>query len=219
MIEPSKPVIILGAGGHASVLIDTLQQTGPEILGITDPDKTLWGREFMGVDVLGDDDKLLDFHPDRIYLVNALGSVRDTKARCKLFETWKNRGHSFASVIHPQAILAPSVKLGEGVQMLAGAIINPHTRIGVNVIINTGAIVEHDCTIGDHVHLAPGVNIAGNASIGSGTHVGIGSTILQGVSIGDNCLIAAGCVVIQSVPAGSTVMGVPGRIVRKEGLN
>jgi sugar O-acyltransferase (sialic acid O-acetyltransferase NeuD family) len=217
MTEPSKPVILLGAGGHASVLINALQQSGAEILGITDPNKTLWGREFMGADVLGDDDKLLDFHPDRVSLVNALGGIRDTSARRELFEIWKNRGHSFASVIHPKAVLAPSVKLGEGVQVLAGAIINPHTSIGANTVVNTGAVLEHGCTVGEHVHLAPGVKIAGNVTIGKGTHVGIGSTIIQGVTIGDNCLIAAGAVVIQSVPAGSVVMGVPGRIVQAKG--
>ena len=213
-----KPVIILGAGGHASVLIDALQQSGRDIMGITDTDETLWDRELMGVEVLGDDEKIFNVHPERIELVNGLGSVKSTGARQKLFEMWSMRGYTFASVIHPKAILAASVKAVAGVQILAGAIINPHTIIGANTIVNTGAILEHDCAIGNHVHLAPGVNIAGNVSIGSGTHVGIGSTIIQGVTIGDNCLIAAGCVVIQSVPTLSTVMGVPGRVVAtKEG--
>jgi sugar O-acyltransferase (sialic acid O-acetyltransferase NeuD family) len=213
MTEPSKPVILLGAGGHASVLIDTLQQSGQDIMGITDPDKTLWGQEFMGVDILGDDDKILEIHPDRVSLVNALGGVRNTKARRNLFELWKNRGHSFAWVIHPKAILAPGLTRAEGVQILAGAIVNPNTVVGVNTIVNTGATLEHDCVVGDHVHIAPGATIAGNVSIGSGTHVGLGSTIIQGITVGDNCLIAAGAVVIQSVPAGSTVMGVPGKII------
>jgi sugar O-acyltransferase (sialic acid O-acetyltransferase NeuD family) len=218
MTETSKSFIILGAGGHASVLIDALQQLNTDIMGITDPDKTRWGQEFMGADILGDDDKILDIHPERIKLVNALGSIKSTSARQKLFETWHSRGYSFASVIHPKAILAPSATLAEGGQVLAGAIINPHTRVGENSIVNTGAVLEHDCIIGSHVHIAPGAKIAGNVTIGNGTHVGIGSTIIQGVTIGDNCLIAAGAVVIQSVPAGSVVRGVPGKIVAaKEG--
>jgi sugar O-acyltransferase (sialic acid O-acetyltransferase NeuD family) len=218
MTELFKPVIVLGAGGHASVLIDALQQLNADVLGITDPDETLWGKELMGVDILGNDDKIFDIHPERIELVNGLGSTRNTRARQKLFETWQLRGYSFASVIHPKTILAASARVAEGVQILAGAIINPHTMIGANTVVNTGAILEHDCVVGNHVHIAPGVKIAGSVSVGSGTHVGIGSTIIQGVTIGDSCLIAAGAVVVKSVVSGSTVMGIPGKVVQaKEG--
>jgi sugar O-acyltransferase (sialic acid O-acetyltransferase NeuD family) len=213
MSNTSKPVIILGAGGHARVLIDALQQLGTDIMGITDPDKTLWGQSYMDIDILGADEKIFDIHPERILLVNALGSIKSTTARQKLFETWHGKGYSFASVVHPKAVVARSVTLAEGVQVLAGAIINPHTTIGVNSIVNTGAILEHDCVVGEHVHLAPGVRIAGNITIGNSTHVGIGSTIIQGLTIGHNCLIAAGAVVIHSVPDNAVVMGVPGKIV------
>jgi sugar O-acyltransferase (sialic acid O-acetyltransferase NeuD family) len=213
MSTASKPVIVLGAGGHARVLIDTLQLLDTDIMGITDPDKTLWGQTLMDVDILGPDEKIFDIHPERISLVNALGSTQSTKARQKLFETWQQRGYTFASVVHPKAVVARSVTLAEGVQVLAGAIINPQTTLGANSIVNTGAVLEHDCIISEHVHLAPGVRIAGNVTIGQGTHVGIGSTVIQGLTIGKNCLIAAGAVVIHRVPDHSVVMGVPGKSV------
>lgn len=209
-----RPVIVLGSGGHARVLIDVLQELGTEIMGITDPDQTLWGQTLMNVDVLGPDEKIFDIHPERILLVNALGSTKTTKARQKLFETWQQRGYTFATVVHPKAVIARSVQLAQGVQVLAGAIINPHTTVGVNSIVNTGAVLEHDCTTKEHVHLAPGVRVAGNVTIGTGTHVGIGSTVIQGLIIGENCLVAAGAVVIHSVPDNAVVMGVPGKIVR-----
>jgi sugar O-acyltransferase (sialic acid O-acetyltransferase NeuD family) len=211
MTEISKPVIILGAGGHASVLIDALQQTGTEIMGITDPDETLWGQELMGIEILGDDTKILDIHPDRVELVNGLGSIKSTSARQNLFETWHNKGYSFASVIHPKAVLASSTKLAEGVQVLAGAIINPNTSIGANTIVNTGAILEHDCIIGNHVHIAPGVRMAGKVRVGDGAHIGIGCTILQNLSVGDGCVVGAGAVVLHSIQAGDIVVGVPAR--------
>jgi sugar O-acyltransferase (sialic acid O-acetyltransferase NeuD family) len=213
MSNAPKPVIILGAGGHARVLIDALHHLGVEMMGITDPDKTLWGQTYMDIDVLGPDEKIFDVHPERILLVNALGSTQSTKARQKLFETWQQRGYSFATVVHPKAVVARSVTLAEGVQVLAGVIINPNTIIGANTIVNTGAIVEHDCTVSDHVHLAPGVRVAGNVTVGGGTHVGIGSTVIQGLTVGENCLIAAGAVVVRDVPDHSVVMGVPGKIV------
>jgi sugar O-acyltransferase (sialic acid O-acetyltransferase NeuD family) len=210
-MDESKPVIILGAGGHASVLIDALQKQNIDIMGITDPDETRWGQEFMGIEILGSDDKLLDIHPDRVELVNGLGSVKSSSARQKLFETWHNKGYSFASVIHPKAILATSIKLAEGVQILAGAIINPNTSIGINTIVNTGAILEHDCIISNHVHVAPGVRMAGNVRVGDGAHIGIGCTILQNLSVGDGCVVGAGAVVLHSIQAGDIVVGVPAK--------
>jgi sugar O-acyltransferase (sialic acid O-acetyltransferase NeuD family) len=214
MPQVERPIIVLGAGGHARVLIDALQQLGTNIMGITDPDKTLWGQTFMDVDILGPDEKIFDIHPERILLVNALGSTQSTKARQKLFETWQQRGYTFATIVHLKSVLASSVTLAEGVQVLAGAVINPYTTVGMNTIVNTGVVLEHDCIIGDHVHLAPGVRVAGNVSIGRGTHVGIGSTVIQGLTLGENCLIAAGAVVIRSVSDYSVVMGVPGKSVR-----
>jgi sugar O-acyltransferase (sialic acid O-acetyltransferase NeuD family) len=213
MLQSERPVIVLGAGGHARVLIDALQELGTEIMGLTDPDKTLWGQTLMDVDILGPDEKIFDIHPERILLVNALGSTKSTRARQELFETWQQRSYSFATVVHPKAVLAKSVQLAEGVQILAGAVINPNTKIGANTIVNTGAIVEHDCIIGDHVHLAPGARVAGNVTIGKAAHIGIGSTIIQGLTLGENCLVAAGAVVVRSVPDKAVVMGVPGKIV------
>jgi sugar O-acyltransferase (sialic acid O-acetyltransferase NeuD family) len=211
----TTPVIIMGAGGHAKVLIETLHLLGASILGITDPNESLHGQNMMGVPIIGNDRKIWDFVDNKtIQLVNALGSTNDTKARQTLFNTWQKRFYNFPAIIHPRAILPRHIHLFQGVQILAGAIINPNVKIEKNTIVNTGAIVEHDCIIGEHVHLAPGVRVAGNVTIGNSSHVGIGSTIIQGLTIGSNCLIAAGAVVIRSVPDNSIVMGVPGKIVK-----
>jgi sugar O-acyltransferase (sialic acid O-acetyltransferase NeuD family) len=210
-MAPSKPVIVLGAGGHASVLIDALQESSQEIMGITDPDETLWNKDFMGLDVLGNDEIIFNIHPERIELVNGLGSVKSTRTRQKLFESFRSRGYSFASVIHPKAVLSSRVTMAEGVQILAGAIIAPNVLIGANTLVNTGAILEHDCVIGNHVHVAPGVRMAGGVRVGDGAHIGIGCTILQKVQLGDGCVVGAGAVVLHSIATGETVVGVPAR--------
>jgi sugar O-acyltransferase (sialic acid O-acetyltransferase NeuD family) len=210
-----RPVIILGAGGHASVLIDALQQSGRDIMGITDPDETLWNTDYLGIEVLGNDEKILDIHPDRIELVNGLGSTKSTAARQKLFETWHDKGYSFGTVIHPKAVIAPTTKLVQGVQVLAGAIINPNVLLGANTLVNTGAILEHGCVLGNHVHVAPGARLAGGVYVGDGAHVGIGCTILQSVVLGDRCVVGAGAVVLHSVATGETVVGVPARPLKR----
>ncbi len=207
----SLPVIILGAGGHAKVLIDALLSASAVIAGIVTPDLTLAGTNILGVPVLGGDDVVNEYPPSEIQLVNGLGSVGLPANRQQLFEKFEGMGYKFSTVVHPSAVIASDVVLGEGVQVMAGVVIQPGCRIGINSIINTRASVDHDCAIGDHVHIAPGVTMSGGVKIGMGSHIGTGATVIQGLSIGNGCLVAAGAVVTNNIIAGAMVRGVPAR--------
>lgn len=209
----SMPVIVLGAGGHAKVLINALQLCSVEILGITDPDPALIGHEILGVSVIGTDDKLKDYSVEKVHLVNGLGSVSLPKARCKIFEKYKKLGFVFATVVHPTAIIAAAVKIGEGAQLMAGVILQPGVCIGDNVIINTRASVDHDCAIGSHTHIAPGVILSGDVKVGIGGHVGTGASMVQGVGVGNDCLIGAGSVVLKDLPDGVKAYGCPAKVI------
>ena len=207
----SLPVIILGAGGHSKVLIDTLQVSSAVIVGIVDADFALLGAKILGVHVLGGDEVVNEFSISEIHLVNGLGSVGLQSKRQKLFEKFKSAGYKFATIIHPSVAVSSDVVLGEGVQVMAGAVIQPGCQIGINNIINTRVSVDHDCVIGDHVHIAPGATLSGGVTIGAYSHIGTGATIIQGISIGSGCLIAAGAVVTKDVADGARVCGVPAR--------
>lgn len=207
----SLPIIVLGAGGHAKVLIDSLLAVSAIITGIADPDEKRLGTNVLGIPVLGADDVVAGFSPSEVRLVNGLGSVGLPVNRQQLFEQFKELGYTFATIIHPSAVIAPDVVLGEGAQVMAGAVIQPGCIIGINTIINTRSSIDHDCTIGDHVHIAPGVILSGTVRTGSGVHIGTGATIIQGISIGDNCLVAAGTVVAKNIADGLMVRGVPAR--------
>lgn len=207
----SLPVIVIGAGGHAKVLIDSLLRSSATIRGIVDPAPELKGKELLDVAILGGDEIIDAYRPTEILLVNGLGSVGIPAKRREIYDTFKDKGYSFASVVHPSAIIAMDVVISEGAQIMAGAIIQAGSRIGCNAIINTRASVDHDCSIGDHVHIAPGVTLSGGVTIGGGSHVGTGATLIQGVSIGRSCLVAAGAVVIKNIVDGGMVRGIPAR--------
>lgn len=209
----SARLVILGAGGHARVLAEAVRAVGGfKLLGFTDADAARHGSEIDGLRVLGDDDWLRREHrPDGVLLVNGLGSVGDTGARRRLFERFRADGYRFAGVIHPQALLAPGLALGEGVQIMRGAVIQRGVRLDDNVLVNTAATVDHDCRIGAHAHLASGCVLSGDVEVGAGAHVGTGATVIQGMRIGDGALVAAGAVVVRPVVAGARVMGVPAK--------
>ncbi len=213
MSASQQACIILGGGGHARVLLEALPDTLVP-LGLTDPDEALWGGDVAGVPVLGGDEAILRYSSAEVLLVNGLGSTFSTAPRRALFKRWREKGYTFASIVHPQAILSPSARLAPGVQVLAGSVVNTGADVGTNSIINTGSIVEHDCKVGQHAHIAPGVVLSGGVRVGHGCHLGTGSVVIQNVEIGDGCVIGAGAVVTTSLEPYILALGVPARAVR-----
>jgi sugar O-acyltransferase (sialic acid O-acetyltransferase NeuD family) len=196
----SKPVLVIGGGGHGRVVLDTLHLCGVAVRGICDPALPCGDLGPFGVRVLGNDEAVAGFDPKEVDLVNGVGSIESTVARRQVFETFSTRGYRFAVVVHPSAIVAADVALAEGAQVMAGAIIQPGTTIGRNAIINTGARIDHDCRIADHVHIAPGATLSGGVMVGEGTHIGVAAAVIQSVKLGRNCMIGAGAVVTRDVP-------------------
>lgn len=207
----SEPVIILGAGGHARVLVDALRLSGARELLLADRDLTLRGDNRWGVPVVGDDEAVLSRGPDGVRVTVGLGGVGETGPRQAIFERFRQAGFRFVQVIHPRACVAADCLLGEGVQILAGAVVNPGAEIADNAIVNTGAIVEHDCRVGHSAHVAPGAVMCGGAVLGAGAHLGAGATLLQGVRVGERGVVGAGAVVVRDAGAGQVVKGVPAR--------
>ena len=212
MSVPTTPtgLILLGAGGHATVLAEILQAADATLLGLAAPEPPADGL-LAALPWLGDDDAVPP-PADDLRLINGLGSSTDTGARAALFRRFREAGHGFAGVRHPTAVISPSARTGEGLQALAGSLINSEARLGDDVLVNSHAVVEHHCEIGDHGHVASGAILCGGCRLGAGVHVGAGAVVKQGVRVGEGAVIAAGAVVIDDVPAHALVAGVPARI-------
>ncbi len=204
-------IAILGAGGHAKVIIDTVKQMGSfEIIGIFDRDNSLHGSYLLDIEVLGGDELLLNkYDPGNVKLVNAIGTIKASNIRENLYKKFKKSGFSFATIIHPSSYISPTAKIQEGVQILAKAIVQTDAIIEANVILNTGSIVEHDCVINSHTHIAPSATLSGSVFIGSNCHIGTGSTIIQGIRLGNDITVGAGAVVCKSFDNMETLKGIP----------
>lgn len=209
----SKPVIILGSGGHARVLLDMLRRLHIQIVGVTDPQR-ISGSEWQGCMVLGGDAVVTSYSRREVELVNGIGSLPgDAGLRVKLFDRFNADGYRFKTLVDPLAFIGEGVDLMPGVQVMAGVIIQAGTQIAVNSIVNSGAIVEHDCRIGCHVHIAPGAVLSGGVEVGDHVHIGTGAAVIQGIHIGAHSVIGAGSVVTRNVdsrqivyPARSQIM-------------
>lgn len=206
-----QAVIVIGAGGHARVLIDALQAGGMRIDGLADASPGMHGRRVLEVPVLGDDSILERFAPDATVLVNGIGSTSSMAARRSVYERFSALGYRFLAVRHPSAVVSRHAVIGEGAQLMAGTVVQPGARIGDDTILNTRASVDHDCDIGAHCHIAPGATLSGSVTVGDATHIGVGACVTQGVRIGAGCLVAAGAAVTADVEGGLRVGGVPAR--------
>jgi sugar O-acyltransferase (sialic acid O-acetyltransferase NeuD family) len=205
-------LMILGAGGHAKVLIDILKnQERVEIIGIVDTNSSLHGTEIANVNVLGGEEIISQYSFSQIQLVNGLGSILSPDRRQGVYEKFKNRGYQFYSVIHPFVSISKHVTLGEGVQIMAGSIIQTECVIAENVLINTGVTIDHECQIAKHVHIAPGCVLSGNVIIHEACHIGVGAVIIQGVCVGKHCCVGAGTLVLKNLPTNSKWVGVPAK--------
>ena len=210
-------VIGLGAGGHAKVVIDILQTAGDcELVGLLDATSLLQGKTIMGVPILGGDDMLPELRGQGVtHAFIGVGSIGDTRQREQLYKRLRQYGFEIVNAIHPQAVISPSVKMRQGVTIMAGCIINAYVRLGANVVVNSGSIVEHDSVVGDHAFIGPGARLGGTVDIGTGAHIGIGATLLQNIRVGKNAVVGAGAVVLTDVPDDTVVVGVPARALRR----
>jgi UDP-perosamine 4-acetyltransferase len=203
------PVWVIGSGGHAKVVIDTLRAAGAyHVAGLLDDSPERLGASVLGVRV---ESHATPESISRLGVRYAVIAVGENRARAAIADRLRGLV-AWPTVIHPRAHLASGVRVGEGAQVFAGAVIQPDSIIGDHVIINTSSSVDHDGRIESFVHVGPGVHVAGGVTIGAGVLLGIGASVLPGCTVGPWATIGAGAVVVRDIPGGLCAKGVPARI-------
>jgi sugar O-acyltransferase (sialic acid O-acetyltransferase NeuD family) len=201
----NKPVVVLGAGGHASVLVDILRQLDTEILGLISKEKPDEKGIFQGITWYKNDEDVLNFDRSSVLLVNGIGSMPGNGTRYKIHTKFKQLGYYFYSVISPKAIVSRFTNFAEGVQIMPGCIVNTNVTVGESTILNSGSIVEHDCKIGNHNHIAPGAVLSGSVITEDFVHIGTGAQVIQGIRIGERSLVGAGATVTRDLVSNKTL--------------
>lgn len=204
-------IVIYGAGGHAKVIIDIVEQAGiHRIIGLVDDTASV--NNLMGYSVAEDISTYLDSG-----VTAGLVAVGDNWRRSRLVEKiiGKCNSFEFVTAVHPSVNTGRDVVIGEGTVVMAGCSINSCTHIASHCIVNTGSNIDHDCRVNELASIAPGVTVGGNVVIGEYTAVGLGSSIIQKIEIGAYTVIGAGSVVVKDIPSCCVAYGSPCRFVRK----
>jgi sugar O-acyltransferase (sialic acid O-acetyltransferase NeuD family) len=202
----SRSVHVIGAGGHAKVVIATLEASGWTVKAVYDDQPALWGKTVLGHPIQGPVAKLASMPGAPAIIAVGDPSVRERIAR-QMPLNW-------VSVVHPAATVHASVRVGAGTAVFAGAVVQPDVVLGQHVIVNTGAMVDHDGVIGDFANIGPGTHLAGGVQIGSRSELGTGCILIPCVQVGGHSIVGAGAVLIHDVPHGVVVAGCPARVLR-----
>ncbi len=131
---------------------------------------------------------------------------------------WYEKGHYFwARWLSQKAVRKTGIEIHPGAQIGKGLFIDH----------GSGVIIGETTIIGDNCTLYQGVTLGGTGkeqgkrhpTLGNNVMVSAGAKVLGSFSIGDNCKIGAGSVVLEEVPPNCTVVGIPGRIVKRSKQN
>lgn len=212
-------IILIGAGQQCGVVMYNLRaQNRYSVACIAEVDKEKEGQLIDGVLV----EPFENFSEEamrvleRKYGTNKFFiSFGNMKYRKNVFNYLIDHGWSSVNIIHPDAVVSKSAKIGQGVLIESGCLITPSPVIGDNVVINTGSQVNHDNVIESHVYIASGVILSGGVTIGENTLLDDGVIVTLGRKIGCNSLIGAGAVVTKNIPDNVVAYGSPCKVIRE----
>lgn len=200
-------LVIVGAGGHARVLIELCRALGGfELVGVV---AQAGPPMVMGLPMLGNELRLDALRGEGVEA--ACVAVGDNAARARIGLRLLELGFVLPGLVHPAAFVAPSALLGPGAVVMARAVLGTGARAEGLAILNTGAIAEHDVVLGEASHAGPGSVLAGHARLGAGALLGAGAAVRPGIAVGAGAVVGAGSAVVADVTPGLRVAGVPAK--------
>lgn len=216
----TKKVLIMGGGGNASVIafgiLDAFQRgkSNLEFVGyINDRDGV---SEIEGYPVVGglkDIEKLIE---QDYYFINAIGKIDSQEERIDLIESLNIPDERYVAFIHPDAYVAPNVKLGPGCVVLANASISPGTILGKSCRVMINAVIGHNNIIGDYCFFAAASCTGAYLKIGDGVFVSLNATVKEFLTIESFSTVGMGAVLLKDVGKGEVWVGNPAKQLRSK---
>jgi sugar O-acyltransferase (sialic acid O-acetyltransferase NeuD family) len=154
---------------------------------------------FRGLPVVPFEEVESVYPPADYGMLVAVQAHRMNKLRAEKYRQAKEKGYRLISYVHPQAIVAPEVTMGDNCFIAEGAILRPFLTIGNNVIVMPGATLGHHTVIKDHCFIGNRAVVMSVVTLEPYCFVGPNATVLEALTIGAEALIGGGAVIQENV--------------------
>jgi len=211
-----KNVLIFGASGHGSVILDCIEKSGEyNVIGFIDSYKPK-GKRINGYQILGTESNLPEL-VERYSIHGGIVAIGDNWIRKKVVD----RIHkilpefNFISVIHPTATVGKDVHIGKGTVLMPGAVVNANSSVGDYCIVNTNSSLGHDGKMETFSSLASGVCLGGNCYLGRFSAISLGAKVIENITVFEHTVVGAGSLVLSDLPSNVVAYGSPAKVIRK----
>jgi sugar O-acyltransferase (sialic acid O-acetyltransferase NeuD family) len=203
-----KNLVIIGASGFAREIFDLAN-----ICFANDSDFKVKGFLSDGPSNIAEMgyppvlSKVADYNiePGDIFFC-AIGKVTDRK---KTVEIILSKGGVFVNLIHPTAVLSPSVKLGTGIGIKAYCVLASDVTIEDFAFLQSSVIMGHDVHIGKFCQINSFAFFAGYTRVHDSATINAGAKFVQNTIVEEGAVVGMGSVVLKKVKKGTTVFGIP----------
>lgn len=204
-----EKLIIIGAGGYAKSVLNSIDYYNYKIKGFLDEFAT--DKEHLGYQILWHSlDEIKD--SEQYFYFIAIGNNEHRKI---WYDRLAEKKLKLINVVDRSAIISSESKIGSGCFFGKMSVVNSNAIIGNNCIINTKSLVEHGCKVHNHVNISTNAVINGDVEVGEGSFMGTCSVTIGQKKVGSWSTIGAGAVVINDVRDNVTVAGIPARIIKR----
>lgn len=203
---------IYGYGGHGleveelARVINLKENRWEKIIFVDDAKEKIDNEKIFSFE-----DTISKYSPNEIEFMTGIG---EPVIREKIYNKVKDKGYSFAILVHPSASVAESAVLEEGTMVSYNAFVSIKAHLQTNTLIQPMASVHHECKVGRNSVVSTSAVMGGNSSLGYNSFIGLGASVKQGISVGNGSVVGMGTVVIKDVSDRVMVVGNPARPIK-----
>lgn len=208
-------VVIFGASGHGSVILDCIEKEGKyKVLGFIDSFKKK-GAKINGYPILGSEIDL-PYLMEKYNFFRGIIAIGDNWIRKLVVDRILKISPDFdyVNAVHPKAEIGKNVDIGKGTVLMPGVIVNANSVIGDFCILNTNSSLGHDGRMENYSSLAPKSCTGGNFRLGKFSAVCLGANIIDNITILEHSVIGAGSLVVGNIEDHILAYGAPARKIR-----
>lgn len=192
-----EKVIIFGLGDISQIAHLYLSEDKYyEVVAFTIDKEYIKEQVFEGLPVVSFENIETIYPTDTYKLFIPLSYTKINKLREQKFNKAKEKGYNLISYIHPNATVAPNVKIGENCFIFEDNTIQPFVTIENNCILWSGNHIGHHSTLKAHSFIASHVVISGGCEIGENSFIGVNATLRDHIKIGKSNVIGAGALIL-----------------------